>query len=1053
VFERITRAAVDNPVTIHLVSIFLLVAGTALYLSMPQEIFPEFTRERIRITAIFPGASPEDVEELVTVKVEDAIDPVEGIELIESTSQEGVSIVVARLATGSAVDRVLQDIDRAVRGIEDLPEDVDEPLVEEVKTRFPVITLSLYGEVSELALKDLSRPIRRELEAIPGVAYARPTGERDVEWHVNVRAGDLLRYGVSVEDVARALAAHNLNVPGGALEGAEGDVLLRTRGDTRTAAEIEAVAVRARPDGASVLLRDVAEVLPGFERARTLGRINGKPAFNLTALKSKEGNIIEIAGAVRELAAGLELPPGVRYALHTDMSVFLKSRLRTMQKNALQGFFLVMLSLCVLLNGRMALLVAFGIPLAFLATFAAMSMLGISINMMSLFAMILILGMLVDDAIIVTENIYRRIEEGEPPAQAAIQGTAEVAKPVLATILTTISAFLPMLLTPGEMGQWMHVVPVVVTLCLLGSLIECFLILPCHVAEFAKPQAVRATWFSRFLGVYEGWIRAALANRYVLMATAVGLSIVLVAWASAQVKFTLFGKFDSDITFINFELPSTSSLEETSQAAVAIEEVALSLAPEERSSVAANIGIAAVDYNRADTGSYLGQVVVTFSPEEERERSIGELLDSLREQVDDLPGFTKVELKGLQAGPGGKAIEVAVEGDDQAALLAASEELQAWLRAQPGVYGVFDDSIPGKRELELSVDPEAAGALGLTTRDVALAVRGRFQGREATTVRRVDEDVPLMVRLPKAERAFRRTLEETWLKTPAGQEVPLLAVARVRERQGLSKIVRSDRRRAVTVLADVDLARANAMEVTDRLERRFREDLRARHGVDIQIKGQRREAEQSMRGLMQALALSLMLIFLILGTQFKSFTQPLFVMIAIPFGIDGILVGHIVMGRDLTFLSMMGLVATSGIVVNDSLVLVDLINRLRDQGLSVYEAAVKGSTMRLRPILLTSVTTIMGLSPLAFFASGQARFLAPMAISIVFGLAFATALTLVVIPALYLIREDLEEAVRRRLGWTPALPDPEEGAESAAPEPDPAEPDPAPPGEGTSAHP
>ncbi|RMG06337.1 MAG: efflux RND transporter permease subunit [Planctomycetota bacterium] len=1006
-FERLARLAVDNPVTVHLVSLLLLVGGVASYVSRPQEIFPEFTRERIRITTVYPGASPEDVEELVTVKVEDALAGVEEIERIESTSQEGVSTVVGRLPSGADVRRVLQDVDRAVQAIEDLPDDAEEPLVEEVKTRFPVITLSLYGEVSELALKDLARPLQRKLEAIPGVAYARPTGERELEWHVNVRGEDLLRYELTLSDVAAALAAHNLNLPAGTLEGSSGDVLLRTRGETRTARQIESVVVRARPDGAVVRLADVADVVPGFARARTLGRLNGKPALNLTVLKDKSGNIIEIASAVRELAAGLELPPGVRWSLHTDMSVFLASRLRTMQRNALQGFFLVLLSLCVLLEWRMALLVACGIPLAFLATFVAMAILGISINMMSLFAMILILGMLVDDAIIVTENIYRRIESGEAPTRAAVLGTAEVARPVLATILTTVSAFLPMLLTPGEMGRWVYVVPVVVTLCLTASALECFLILPCHVAEFARPTARRVGWFEAALGRYERLVRAALAQRWPLLAGTVGGTLILLAVSLTFVEFTLFGKFNSDIQFINFELPTTASLRETSERARSIEEIALALAPEERSSVATNVGIAAVDYNRADTGSYLGQVVVTFAPEEERTRTIPEMVEWMREKVEALPGFTKVEFKGLQAGPGGKAIEVALGADDPVALQRASAEVQAWLRAQPGVYGIYDDAVPGKRELELRVDPEAAAAVGLTTADVAAQVRARFQGLEATTFRRFDDDVPLVVRLPLRERRLRQSLEEAWLRGSGGQRVPLAAVASVREHQGLSKIVRNERQRAVTVLADVDLERANALDVTEKLRARFAEDLSRRLGVELTIKGQRREAERSMRGLMEALGIALLLIYLILGTQFKSFTQPLFVMVAIPFGIDGILFGHMITGRDLTFLSMMGLVATSGIVVNDSLVLVDLINRLRAQGLPIFEAAVRGSVQRLRPILLTSITTILGLTPLAFFASGQARFLSPMAISIVFGLSFGTFLTLLVVPALYLIRDDL----------------------------------------------
>lgn len=1020
-FRRIAEAAVENPVAIHLLSLLILVGGLVSYYAMPREIFPEFSRNRVRVTTVYPGAAPEDVEELISVEVEDAIDAVSDVETIESTSQEGISWVSAYVARGGDLDRVLQDMDRAVAAIDDLPEEAEEPVVEEVKTQFPVITLSVYGDVDELALKDLIRPIRRRMEAVPGVANVRPSGLRDLEWRIEVDPEALLRFDLTLEDVARALAAHNLNLPAGLIEREGDEVILRTKGETETPAQIEGVVLRALPDGAHVRIGDVARVTRGFERAQTYGRYDGKPALNLTALKDESGDILEISAAVRELAARLDLPPGVEAAVHTDLSVFLNSRLQTMKNNAFSGFFLVMLSLCVLLNWRMAGLVALGIPLAFLVTFAGMLAFGYSINMMSLFALILILGMLVDDAIIVTENIYRRIEEGEPPATAAVRGTAEVARPVLATILTTISAFMPMLLTPGEMGQWMSQVPVVVTLCLLGSLIECFAVLPCHVAEFARPpDRPQETRFHRFLGVWERVVRRALRARYVVIAATLGVSIVLVTVAASQLQFVLFGKFESDTYFLNFELPTTTSLDETSERARVLEDAVLALPETERAAVITNIGLSAIDVNRADLGSHLGQVVFNLTPAGARERSATEIVDALRAEVADAPGFTKLEFKGLQAGPGGAAIEVALEGDDFEALRAAAEEVKGWLLGQTGVHDVFDDWAPGKAELEVRVDPEAGQALGLTTAAVALQVRDAFQGREATTVRRLDEDVPLVVRFPEEDRSFRRTLEELWLTTPTGAQVPFAAVAHVREGRGLAKIVRGDRRRAVTVLADVDTAKANALEVNERLRKRFEAPLRRERGVDLKIKGQRREAEESMRGLMQAFGLAVLLIYFILGTQFRSFAQPLFVMVAIPFGVDGILVGHMLLGKDLSFLSMMGLVATSGIVVNDSLVLVDLVNRLRRDGVSTLEACVRGSVRRLRPILLTSATTILGLTPLAFFASGQARFLSPMAISIVFGIGFATGLTLVMIPCLYLILEDVKGALARLLWGAPA---------------------------------
>ena len=1012
-FRAIARASVENRVTVHLLTLFLLVAGMAAWFGLTREIFPEFTRNRVLVTTIYPGASPEDVEELISVKVEDAIDAVDGVETIESTSQEGVSWVSAYLRRGTSVDRALQDIDRAVAAIEELPAEAEEPVVTEVKTQFPVITLSLSGQLSELALKDLIRPIKRRLEAIQGVAQVRVTGLRELEWHVEVDAEALLRFELSLEEVARALERQNLNLPGGLLERPRDEVVLRTRGETRTARQIEEVTIRALPDGSHVRVADVARVRPGFQRADSYGRLDGEPALNLVVLKDSDGDILEISAAVKAIAADLSLPPGVKGTVHTDLSVFLQSRLDIMRSNAIQGFVLVFLCLCLFLDWRMAVLVALGIPAAFLIAFVGMAALGISINMMSLFALILVLGMLVDDAIVVTENVQRRIDLGETPHVAAIEGTAEVALPILATVLTTMAAFLPLLLTPGEMGKWMFQVPIVVTFCLMASLFECWCLLPCHMSELGRASRVARAGPSRHervQAVYQRALRRVLARRWEALALTLGLSLVLVSWCSTRLRFVLFGDFESDTWFLNFELPSSTALDETSERARALEQAVLALPEEERRAVLTNIGVSATDVNRADRGTYLGQVVFNLAPPEERSRPAVEVLADVRARIADLAGFTKLEFKGLSAAPGGAAIEVALMGDELPALRAASQELQAWLRAQPGVREVHDDFAPGKSELEVQVDQEAAQALGLSTADVAREVRAAFQGREATTVRRLDEDVEVVVRLPGEQRAERRALEELWLSAPSGEKVPLLAVARLVEGRGLARIARGERRRAVTVLADVDVERANALEVTARIEERFRPAFAAR-GVDLTLKGQRREAEQSMRGLGQALLLSLVLIYFLLGSQFRSFAQPLMVMVAIPLGIDGILLGHALLGVDVSFLSMMGLVATSGIVVNDSLVLVDVVNRLRDEGRSTLEAVVEGAARRLRPIFLTTITTVLGLSSLAFATSGQAKFLSPMAMSILFGIAFATGLTLVVLPCLYLALEDLKRAV------------------------------------------
>lgn len=1027
--ERVARAGVESSITIHLATLAVIVAGAFLYLTMPREIFPEFTREKVRVTAYYPGASPEDVEELITVKLEDAVDGVDGVEEVESLTQEGVARVVARLQKGQDMTRVLQDVDRAVAAIQDLPADVDDPLVEEVKTRFPIITLSIYGEVDELALKDLARPVQRRIEAIPGVANVQPTGVREVEWHIEARPEALLRFRLTLADVARALAAQNLSIPGGTLERAEDEVLIRTKGETESALQIEQVVLRALPDGSHVRVGDVARVTPGFERALTIGRYAGRPALNLVAMKERDGDILEISRRVRELARELTLPAGVKAAVHTDLSVFLEDRIDIMESNALQGFVMVVITLCLLLHWRIALIAAFGIPTAFFAALILMALGGISINMMSLFGLILVLGMLVDDAIIVAENVHRRMELGEGRAEAAIRGMAEVAGPVTATVATTMCAFLPMLIVEGEMGQWMWQVPVIVSLCLLASLLECFTALPSHIAEFgARSAGPRSAWFDKVVALHDRAVRWCLARRYQAMAVALGGSLLLVTVTTRFLSFVLLGKFESETYFLNFELPSTTSLQQTSERARELERIVLALPETELAACITNVGVSAINVDQADFGPYLGQVVFTFTKAAERQRTATEILDELRAKTDQVHGFTKLEFKGLQAGPGGSPIEVGLLGDDPAALRAAADDVQTWLRSQLGVVDIFDDSTPGKRELEVAVDLEAAGALGLTTGLVAAQVRDAFHGREATTVRRKDEDVELVVRLAAEDRAARATLDDLWLEAPpiagmgpgqaAPRRVPFAAVAKAKEQRGLAKIVRGDRRRAITVYADVETRQANAIDVTQRLQEQLERRLRHERGVDLKIKGQRREAELSMGGLLKAFSISLFLIYFILGTQFRSYLQPFMVMTAIPFGIDGILVGHALLGLDISFMSMMGLVAVTGVVVNDSLVLVEFVNRLRADGVPALEAAAQASSLRLRQILLTSASTVIGLFPMAFFAQGQAKFLSPMAVSILFGIASATGLTLVVIPCLYAILDDLRSA----FGAAPRVP-------------------------------
>ncbi len=1019
--KKLVEFSVRNRVLVNLLTLFVLGTGLVTYFQMPRELFPEFSRQAVQIVTTFLGASPEEVEKLITAPIEEEVAEVDGLDELLSVSQEGRSQILLKFQPDTDMNRALSDVRAALDNVTDLPQEAKEPEVHEVKSTFPVITVSLAGDIDEATLRDMAKDLRDDLRRIPGVSRVRILGTRERQIWVEVDPARLDQYRISLDDVRAAIAAHNRNVPGGTMKTSRGEILIRTLGEAAGAPEVERIILRSVATGTPLTVGDVASVRETFEEPTTIGRWGGHPAINLVVNKERKGDAIDIAASVRALVeeVRIRLPETVKIGVYNDFSVFIRKRLNTLRVSGAIGLTIVLLALWAFVRTRIALLTGLGIPFAMLGGIVLMSMYGISLNMISLFSLILVLGLLVDDAIVVTENVYRYVEQGMDSRQAAIQGTAEVAWPVVATVMTTVAAFLPLLLIPGTMGVFLAPIPIVVTFTLLGSLLEALVVLPSHLSDVITPayaQRVRRRelpWLTRLRHAYGILLGTALKWRYVTVAFLFCTTVLLGATAWYRIPFVLFREFESSQFLINFETSSGAKIEDTLEVAKRAEQVVLSLPPGELQSLATNVGISFLDVHRAERGPNLGQLMVEL--EEDRRRSVNEVITDLRAGIEQIPGITKLQFMKTQSGPGGPAIEARVVGNDIPVLRKLATEVKAFLQGIPGVKDVRDDFTEGKEELQITLIPEAR-ALGLDLGQIARQVQQAFLGVEASTIQRRDEDIPIVVRFPQAARRSLETVARMKLTLPSGEKVFLRDVARLETAIGNSKIRRDDQKRTITVLADVDSREANAFQVAQRLKRKFADVGRQVPGYRVVVKGERQEAEASLAALPQVSLIALMLIYFILGSLFQSFIQPFIVMAAIPFALDGVVIGHLIMGEALSFLSMMGLVALGGVVVNDSLILVDFINRSREAGTPRDEAILASGVARLRPVLLTTVTTVGGLIPLAFFASGQAKFLSPMAISVVWGLSFATLLTLILIPCLYAILEDLKELILRKLG-------------------------------------
>ena len=1057
-----------NPVAANLLMVLIIVSGLMAARTITVEVFPEVELDRISIRVPYLGAAPEEVESGVVVRVEESIQNIDGIKEIVSTASEGGASIIVELELGADQQQVFHEVTNNVQEIATFPVETERPIIRELVTRSKVMDIAIAGDTDLAVLKAIAERVRDGLVAMPDVSQVEIGSVPRYEISIEVSEAALRRHQITFDQVVNAVRRSSLDVPGGSLRPERGEILLRTVGQAYRGAEYENLVFWTRPDGSRLFLSDVATVVDGFAETDQQARFDEVTAVTVSVYRAGEESALDVAAAVREYAerATAWLPEGITLTVWQDESQALSDRLAIMLNNGAMGFVLVLVVLSLFLQVRLAFWVSLGIPISFLGAIAVMPHLDMTINMVTCFAFILVLGVLVDDAIMVGENIHRHQGGHGDGLQGSVAGAQEIGKPVIYAVLTTAAAFLPLMFVPGAFGKIFRIIPLVVIPCLLFSLLESLGILPAHLAHIrrrSRPGPWRRlqqrlagglTWFVR--RGYEPVLERALRWRYVT--AAVGLAgllltagIALGGWTS----FRFFPSIENEFMSASVTMPLGTSAQVTSEAIAKFESGAARLRArlqEETGTdyfrhVATVIGdqpsqsaggrLGDLDITD-DADSHLSEVTIELAPAELRTYSSEQLGAMWREETGPVPEAVAIELDTSLLDPG-EDLDLQLSGPDLEQLRAAADRIKDRLRTYGGVHAISDSLRTGKEEMRLDIRP-AAEILGLTLQDLGNQVRQAFYGEEVQRIQRGREDIRVMVRYPRDERRSVGDLENLRIRTPDGGEVPFSLVARMESGRGFASIRRVDRNRSVNVTASVDPQVSSASEViTDLEERILPEILASFPDVFYSFRGAQAAQEESVAALRTGFIQSVLLIFALLAIPLRSYVQPFIIMGAIPFGVVGAFWGHLVMGIDVTAMSFFGFVALTGVVVNDSLVMVDFINRerkLRDgtgrTGHStpvgqraaggIEQAIRRAGSHRFRPILLTSLTTFAGLIPMMADRSLQAAFFIPMAVSLAFGVMFATFVTLLLVPIAYLILDDLQRLPRRLLALLGVVP-------------------------------
>ncbi len=1014
-----------HSVTANLLMLVLLVGGFFMGFRIKKEVFPYFELDRVQITVPYPGASPQEVERGIILAIEEAVQGLEGVNEVRASAREGVGTVTVEMIEGENLQKLGQDIQSEVDRITSFPEEAEEPRVVIVSRKRFVVSLALYGDQSEGVLREYAEYLRDRLLQDPDITQVELVGVRNYEISVEISQDKLRTYNLTIEEVAQRIGRTSVELPGGAVKTPGGDILVRVKERKDYGREFGKIPIITANDGTQVLLEDIADIKDGFEETDHAATYNGKPSVMIEVYRVGDQTPVSVSNAAKQVveAVNQELPPGLVVVLRNDRSEIYRQRMELMVKNGIIGLGLVFILLALFLEARLAFWVALGIPISFMGSLFFLPALGVSINMVSMFAFIVTLGIVVDDAIVVGENVYHHRQRGVPWFKASVSGTREIAMPVTFSVLTNMIAFAPMFFVPGIMGKVFKQIPVVVISVFAISLIECFLILPAHVGH---QKQFRKGFFSRINDRQQRFSKAfvrfvkrrygpllglALRWRYVTMSLGVAVLLIVAGYVkSGRMGFELFPKIESDYAKVTATLPFGTAFQKTEKVQQMLVKAAQEVVDENGGKTLMEGIFARINGNQADVRIYL-------TPPDKRPMSTAQITERWRERVGAIPGLESILFESDAGGPGrGPAISVELSHKDIGLLEKAAAEVADALGFYPIVKDIDDGFSPGKQQIDFQIKPEAR-SLGLRSKEVARQVRHAYYGAEALRQQRGRNEVKVMVRLPKIERISEYNLEEMILRTPNGSEIPLRYAVTIHRGRAYTDINRRDGHRIVTVTADAR-PRSKAGEMSESLKSETLPELKNKYpGLTYSFEGRQADRRESMQSLMRGLLAALVVIFVMLAIPLNSYIQPLIIMAAIPFGIVGAVLGHLIMGYSLSVLSMFGVVALSGVVVNDSLVLIDFANRKERAGMSRRDAIHQAGIHRFRPIILTSLTTFGGLSPMIFETSRQARFLIPMALSLGYGILFATVITLVLVPSFYLIIEDIRQLIRMRFSF------------------------------------
>ncbi|MCU7996359.1 efflux RND transporter permease subunit [Shewanella glacialipiscicola] len=1020
-----------NSVAANLLMWVLLIGGLFSTVLINKEVFPSFELNLLNISVAYPGAAPQEIEEGINIKIEEAIQDINGIKKVTSVASEGVGSITIEVEDGYEVQAVLDEAKLRLDAISTFPVNIEKPNIYQIKPENNVIWVSVYGDMTLHDMKELAKSVRDDLTQLPAVTRAKVTGVRDYEIAIEVSEDKLREYGLTFSQVALAVQNSSFDLPGGSIRAQDGDILLRTKGQAYTGDDFANIVVTTRPDGSRVMLPQVATIKDDFEERLEYTRFNGKPAAIIEVTSIDDQNALDIADQVKQYVEKRRatLPANAQLDTWGDMTHYLQGRLDMMMSNMFYGALLVFIILAMFLDLKLAFWVMMGIPVSFLGTMLIMPFdpFSMTINMLTLFAFILVLGIVVDDAIVIGESAYTEVERHGHSLENVIRGAQKVAMPATFGVLTTIAAFIPMLIVSGPMGIIWKSIGMVVILCLTFSLIESKLILPAHLAHmrFKKPGAPRGL-FGRFKAnfndrvqyfihhSYRNFLERCIKHRYNVVAAFVGVLILSIALvASGKVRWVFFPDIPSDFIQVQLEMDEGSSEDNTLKVVQSIEEALYKM----NDKIEQDNGYQVVKHSFINMSSRTSAFIFAeLTKGEDREVDGVTIASAWRAQLPELLSVKKLSFNASTNDAGGD-ISFRLTSSDLDELSAASKDLKQKLASYEGVYDIADNFSSGSHEIRLKIRPEAE-ALGLTLSDLARQVRYGFYGYEAQRILRNKEEIKVMVRYPLEQRRTVGYLENMLIRTPKGTSVPFSTVAQIEKGESYASITRVDGKRAITITANANKNIAEPSKVVQEIQQDYLPQLQAKYPkIQTALDGGSLDEQNAMGGLIQGFFFALFTIYALMAIPLKSYSQPLIIMSVIPFGIIGALFGHLIQGLAMSVLSLCGIVALAGVVVNDSLILVDFVNRAREQGQSVRQAAVDSGCYRFRAIILTSLTTFVGLVPIILERSLQAQIVIPMATSLAFGILFSTVVTLILVPLLYIILDDVKHASSRFFNW------------------------------------